>query len=94
MKLSRQEFLSLSGVDHETLDVWIAEEWLIPGDSAAGVSFSDIDVARARLIRDLRIDLGVNDAGVGVILNLLDQLHGLRRTFKQMRELAETIPSG
>jgi chaperone modulatory protein CbpM len=24
-------------------------------------------------------DLGVNDEGVGVILNLLDQLHGLRR---------------
>ena len=94
MTFSKQEFLSLSGVDHETLDVWIAEEWLIPGDSAAGVSFSDIDVARARLIRDLGIDLGVNDAGVGVILNLLDQLHGLRRTFKQMRELAGTIPPG
>jgi len=94
VKLSRQEFLSLSGVDQETLDVWIEEEWLIPGDSSAGVSFSDIDVARARLIRDLKNDLGVNDAGVGVILNLLDQLHGLRRTFKQMRELAETIPSG
>jgi len=94
VKLSRQEFLSLSGVDQETLDVWIEEEWLIPGDSSAGVSFSDIDVARARLIRDLKNDLGVNDAGVGVILNLLDQLHGLRRTFKQMRELAGTIPSG
>ena len=24
-------------------------------------------------------DLGVNDEGVGVILNLLDQMHGLRR---------------
>ena len=93
MTFSKQEFLSLSGVDHETLDVWIEQEWLIPGDSSAGVSFSDIDVARARLIRDLKTELGVNDAGVGVILNLLDQLHGLRRTFKQMRELAGTIPS-
>ena len=94
MTFSKQEFLSLSGVDHETLDVWIAEEWLIPVGSSEGASFSDIDVARARLIRDLKTELGVNDAGVGVILNLLDQLHGLRRTFKQMRELAGTIPSG
>jgi hypothetical protein len=36
-------------------------------------------VARAQLIRDLKDDLGVNDEGVGVILNLVDQVHGLRR---------------
>ena len=39
---------------------------------------SDVDLARAQLIRDLREDLGVNDEGVAVILHLLDQMHGLR----------------
>ena len=87
MKLSKQEFLSLSGMEHETLNAWIEEAWLIPSYSSAEPSFSDIDVARARLIRDLKIDLGVNDAGVGVILNLLDQLHGLRRTMRVVREV-------
>jgi hypothetical protein len=29
-------------------------------------------------------DLGVNDEGVGVILNLLDQMHGLRRALANM----------
>jgi len=29
--------------------------------------FSDLDVARAQLIRDLREDLGVNDEGVSVV---------------------------
>jgi chaperone modulatory protein CbpM len=43
------------------------------------VAFSEADLARAELIRDLMQDLGVNDEGVGVILNLLDQMHGLRR---------------
>jgi chaperone modulatory protein CbpM len=43
-----------------------------------------MDVARARLIRDLKDDFGVNDAGVDVILHLLDQLHGLRRAFDQL----------
>jgi chaperone modulatory protein CbpM len=94
MKLSKQEFLSLSGMEHETLTAWIEEEWLIPSASSAGMSFSDIDVARARLIRDLQIDLGVNDAGVGVILNLLDQLHGLRWTLKQVREVVRTTAPG
>ena len=90
MKLSKQEFLSLSGIEHDTLTAWIDEEWLIPSASSAELSFSDIDVARARLICDLKIDLGVNDAGVGVILSLLDQLHGLRRTLKQVREAVVT----
>jgi chaperone modulatory protein CbpM len=92
VKLTKQEFLSLSGMEHETLNAWIAEEWLIPGESSADVSFTDIDVARARLIRDLKMDLGVNDAGVGVILNLLDQLHGLRSALRQMREVVRAPP--
>jgi chaperone modulatory protein CbpM len=93
VKLSKQEFLSVSGMGHETLSAWIEEEWLIPSGSSDGMSFSDIDVARARLIRDLKIDLGVNDAGVGVILSLLDQLHGLRRTLKQVGEVVGTTAS-
>ena len=90
MKLSKQEFLSLSGLGHETLVAWIEEEWLIPGGSFAEMSFSEIDVARARLIRDLQMDLGVNDEGVGVILNLLDQLYGIRSTLTELREVVRT----
>ena len=57
------------------------------------MSFSEIDIARARLIRDLKMDLGVNDEGVGVILNLLDQLHGMRRNLMDLREVVRTTPS-
>jgi len=79
MRVSKQEFMTLSGLEHETLNAWLEEQWLIPSMSSAEASFSDIDLARARLIRDLKEDLGVNDEGVGVILNLIDQLHGMRR---------------
>ena len=85
MKLSKQEFLSLSGMGHDTLNAWIEEEWLIPSGSSVEICFSDIDIARARLIRDLQVDFGVNDEGVGVILNLVDQLHGMRRMLTEMR---------
>ena len=90
MKLSKQEFLSLSGMGHETLTAWIEEEWLIPAGSVTEMSFSDIDIARARLIHDLKMDLGVNDEGVGVILNLVDQLYGLRR---KLIELCDLVPT-
>jgi chaperone modulatory protein CbpM len=43
-----------------------------------------VDLARAQLIRDLRDDLGVNDEGISVILHLLDQVHGLRRSMHRL----------
>ena len=90
MKLSQQEFLSLSGIGHETLNAWIGEDWLIPSGSSVELSFSEIDIARAQLIRDLQIDFGVNDEGVGVILNLVDQLYGMRRTLMELRHAVRT----
>ena len=90
MKISKEEFLSLSGVGHETLNAWIEDEWLIPSGSSIELSFSEIDIARARLIRDLQVDFGVNDEGVGVILNLVDQLYGMRRTLRELRQEVRT----
>ena len=86
MKISKEEFLSLSGVGHETLNAWIEDEWLIPSGSSVELSFSEIDIARAKLIRDLQVDFGVNDEGIGVILNLVDQLYGMRRTLIGLRQ--------
>jgi chaperone modulatory protein CbpM len=31
-----------------------------------------------QLIKDLKVDFGVNDEGIAIILHLIDQLHGLR----------------
>jgi chaperone modulatory protein CbpM len=79
MIISKQEFLDRAQLDRETLEVWIEEEWLLPSGTTTEATFSEADLARAELIRDLMQDLGVNDEGVGVILNVLDQMHGLRR---------------
>jgi chaperone modulatory protein CbpM len=76
--METREFLRQAGLDVKVLEAWIAAGWLLPrGD---GREFSEIDLARARLIHDLRDDFGVNDDGISVVLNLLDQLYGLRRT--------------
>ena len=79
MIISKLEFLDRTQLDLETLEVWIEEEWLVPGGTATDLAFSEADLARAKLIQDLMQDLGVNEEGVGVILNLLDQVHGLRK---------------
>jgi chaperone modulatory protein CbpM len=79
MIISKLEFLSHTNLDEETLDVWIAEQWLLPAREHNQTAFSEVDVARARLINDLIRELGVNHQGVGIILDLLDQMHSLRK---------------
>jgi chaperone modulatory protein CbpM len=86
MIMNKQEFLATSGLQVQTLDLWLEQQWLVPEQTTAGMSFSDMDIARARLIRDLKTDLGVNDEGVDVILHLVDQLHGLRRALEQLHK--------
>jgi chaperone modulatory protein CbpM len=86
MVMTKHEFLTSSGLEVQTLEVWIEQQWLIPEQTPSGPSFSDMDVARAHLIQDLKADLGVNDEGVDVILHLVDQLHGLRRAMAQLHE--------
>jgi len=89
MKISKQEFLSRSGLGQETLVSWLEEQWLIPSDSSVEMSFSDIDIARAQLIRDLQEIMGVNNEGVGVILHLVDQLYGMRQTLMTLQNVVQ-----
>ena len=84
MTISKPDFLDRSQLDRKTLEVWIEEEWLVPSGTGTELAFSEADLARAKLIRDLIQDLGVNDEGVGIILNLLDQIHGLRRVLADL----------
>lgn len=89
MIISRTEFLRQADLDGDTLEVWIREEWIVPyaptaQENETESAFTEADLARARLIRELKRDLGVNDEGIGVILNLLDQVHGLRGALAAM----------
>ena len=76
--MESKEFISQSHLDVPTLNAWIEAEWLLPIANGKTFQFSDGDLARARLIQDLKLDFGVNDEGIAIILHLLDQLYGLR----------------
>ncbi|MGO4173548.1 chaperone modulator CbpM [Bosea sp. TAF32] len=86
MRMTKQEFLSSSGIQVQVLDLWLEQRWLIPEEAEAGLLFSEIELARAHLIRQLKDDLGANDEGIDVILHLVDQIHGLRRVLGELRE--------
>jgi chaperone modulatory protein CbpM len=81
--MQTSDFLPSARLDAASLDAWVTAGWLAPRRDGAATEFSDVDVARARLIHDLR-DMGVNDDGISVILDLIDQLHGLRRLLREL----------
>jgi len=92
--ITEQEFLERARLDRATLQVWIEEEWLIPARQADERAFTDMDLARVGLIRDLKDKMGVNNEGLDVILHLVDQMHALRRALAAALESArERRPS-
>ncbi|MBW6426015.1 chaperone modulator CbpM [Rhizobium sp. XQZ8] len=81
------EFCRVLEIETTTLDLWVEERWIIPENHAA-IAFGDVDVARGRLILDLVRNMGVNDAGVDIVVDLVDQLHTLR---EQMRLVMDAV---
>lgn len=87
-----REFLVRARLEDDVVKEWVTAGWLIPADQSGQAEFSDVDVARAHLITDLKGDIGVNDEGVAVVLHLLDQLHGLRRTLSDIVAAVQAGP--
>ena len=76
--MKTREIAAKIHIETAVLEQWVEAGWLLPGDQGAEPHFSNVDLARAHLIRDLRT-LGANDESIPIILDLVDQLHGVRR---------------
>jgi chaperone modulatory protein CbpM len=82
MSIDAAELCRLAGIERQALELWVTTGWVRPGGAAEAAGFSGVDVARVQLIRDLTGPMGVNEDGIGVILDLIDQVHGLRRALR------------
>ena len=83
----------LIGVHAQTLRSYEREGLLAPSRSAGRRIYSETDIERLRLIRRLVEDLGVNLAGVDVILrlngridDLLTEIEGLKEDLQRERD--------
>ena len=81
----------VTGLDPRDVRRWIDNAWVRPDGQPGQYRFHDIDVARLRLIVQLRDDLGVDEAALPVVLSLLDQLYETRRTMIRLRAAIETV---
>jgi chaperone modulatory protein CbpM len=73
------------------LKVWVEQGWIKPEDRATRV-YSEADLSRAMLICNLEDELGFSEEDVPVLLNLIDQIHGLRAELKSLVEVLDDLP--
>jgi chaperone modulatory protein CbpM len=81
--------------DLEVVEItsWIEYRWVRPqAEADGGWTFHEIDIARLRFIHEMRRDLGVNDEAIPLVLNLLDQVYGLRDALRTMTRAIERQP--
>jgi chaperone modulatory protein CbpM len=69
----------IDALDAAELTLWIDSGWVRPEGEPGNWLFHEVDVARVRLIVEIRHDLAIDAEAVPVVLSLLDQLYGLRR---------------
>jgi len=74
---------------------WVQRGLLRPAAEGDGWVFEAVDVARARLLAELTDELGFDEESMETVVDLLDQVHTLRRQLNQLglaigRQPAET----
>lgn len=80
-KIMISEAAEACGLPPDLIVRFISFAWITPEDPAHA-ELDEEDLARARLIAELQ-EFGVNDAGIPVILQLLDQLHRLHAEIRR-----------
>ncbi|MPZ29921.1 MAG: transcriptional regulator [Rhodospirillales bacterium] len=66
------------------LERWVARGLLRPSADGEDWIFEPVDVARARLLADLTDQLGFDEEAVETVVDLIDQVHTLRRQLHQL----------
>lgn len=89
--LTEEETLAAVGrLDRAQLLRFVQTEVIRPADAGGRVVYRRVDVARLELLCDLCDDFELNDDALGIVMGLVDQLHGTRSDLVAlMRALGE-----
>ena len=81
-----------SDLDPGELAGWIERRWVRPERAGEDFLFQEIDVARVRLVYDLRRAMAVEEETVPLVLSLLDQVFELRATIATISGALDAQP--
>ncbi len=83
---------SVRGIAVSDVTDWIARGWIAPTGTPPDWMFTDSDVARVRLVRELRDEAGIPEDTLPVVLSLLDQIHDLRHALRTVSDAVTALP--
>jgi MerR family transcriptional regulator/heat shock protein HspR len=81
----------LADVHPQTLRLYERKGLLSPARVHNRRRYSDADIERCRLIQELTQDMGVNLAGVKMVLDMRERLEGMRKRMRSMQEEVEEL---
>lgn len=90
---SEQETITtVTRLTRARLTTYVQHEFLHPTRSDAGPVYSAADLARIELICDLTEQFDLKEDALGVVLSLIDQLHGVRGELHRLMGAIEAQP--
>jgi chaperone modulatory protein CbpM len=86
------EVVAELSIEATELRGWIDQRWVRPSSNEGEPVFDEADMARARLIHELRRDFAVGDEAMPVVLQLLDQVYALRKALGDLTRAIKACP--
>ena len=78
----------------DELALWVERRWVRAERDPDGVwRLTEMDVARVRLLVELRVTREVTEALIPLVLSLIDQLYDARRTVRGLLEALDEQPA-
>lgn len=79
-------------LDEAELVIWVERGWVRPEPADADWTFHEIDIARVRLIHDLRRRMDLHEEAIPLVLSLMDQVYDLRAQLGDVLRAVEQQP--
>ena len=80
-------------LDRAQLDRYIRAGVVVPVQSETGPLFRELDLARLHLVVDLTEGYHLDEEALGLVMSLVDQLHGLRGDMRAMLDAVAREPT-
>lgn len=85
--------ITVTRLTRSQLFQFIEGELVKPQRDTGGYVFRPIDIARLELLCDLSQDLDLDETALGIVISLIDQLHGARQEVSAMAHAIDILPS-
>ena len=82
----------VEGLTVARLRAFVAADCLAPAEREGRLAFAEADLARVRLLAELVTDFDLDAEAAGMVVSLVDQIHGLRRALRQLGEAVAAEP--